>query len=1207
MSTLSPFREDAAPAAPTASQHEDETWYSPEIVGSAPLVSEYEEEAATEEADEAFDFGEAEAETSHPILALFPLPPAVLEALSNGLSSVAVGLAANAGYRDTNQLTNIVFYFRHPNLIGRKIRPDERDLAAEWVAIRDRLVKPALRSTVSVPPTPTPAPAPAAAPGTYPAALSPDGLQWPGHSQAELEFMKAVYLRHRQRARGDFVMDLPKDSLAQVEGEARGREARKDAAAAVKKMLDDARIALAREHPEAQIGIVSAYRSATRQFEIWQGHDPQGKDKGSGFPYYYGEAKSLGLVREGDFSPAAVEKVAEYLGGYIASPGFSNHQDGLAFDFGVGLKGKGLGKLREGSWFHKWLKLHAPGHRFEPLKTEAWHWTYRPKPGGAQEVWAGEVATEVGAPVRANEVRVPRIPLLKRHSGRPPDLILRWNDMPSVPAEIDVAVHLHGFWYDRMSLVRDIEPVSGLDLVPVKGEQGQGRTRPTLTVLPRGNNTGIKQTQGPYNAYTFPALVTKTGLTDLIQVALERFASEVGGSAPRVGRLILTAHSGGGKALLQILQYHDPHQVHVFDALYWSPDPLIAWARKRIEKDRAAGASADYMAKDGGGLRVFYQGRYAGGTRPSSLAVRKALAGDIDPSVAAWYRVEASKYDHFQIPRLYGWRVLADVAADVPQAYVEQPKARREAELEREDEYEDAGEYEDEGEHEYEYGDEHEYEYGGEHDHEDLFGEAELWEAEDEDEGIESPEVERGEAEAFLGELEEEELPFERVEETPTTVTFPSGVALTVVTGPTGQGEEHYDPNSTGNPLLDTGPAVRGQRVSANFTVGELVHSGGKTFDRARIDPELVRCLQKLRDHVGKPVRVTSGYRPYLYNVDLYTKTYNKKPTLSRHSSGQAADVNVSGMTGMQLAKAAIDAYGTEIGVGVGNGFAHIDVRRKWARWTYFESDKQRNDQAIAELDAYRRQRPSGGTPVPAPKPTPAPAPAPTPAAPDEAAIRVQWDAHPKVHNHFDGGYKTYRDLAPLYRRQHGINDAGAYIEANIVEVQFLGRRSPGHRDLVAPLRAAEDELRRRGPLPKIKSFWSFVPRRIEGTNKLSNHARGRAIDIDPATNPMIKHRDDILVIRTATGVDFGAPQNAATLRAASNAFRSTFSEDWIRSQSADVAAAAGRRRRELAGYARFGLFTLDQAIVDALVSAGLRWGGSFPTRKDSMHFELRT
>ena len=87
----------------------------------------------------------------------------------------------DAGYSDVNQLTNIVFYFRHPNLIGRKIRPDERDLAAEWVSIRDRIVKPALRSTVSGLPTGAPASAPAA-PTAIPDVLSPDRLQWPGHS-----------------------------------------------------------------------------------------------------------------------------------------------------------------------------------------------------------------------------------------------------------------------------------------------------------------------------------------------------------------------------------------------------------------------------------------------------------------------------------------------------------------------------------------------------------------------------------------------------------------------------------------------------------------------------------------------------------------------------------------------------------------------------------------------------------------------------------------------------------------------------------------------------------------------------------------------------------------------------------------------------------------------------------------------------------------
>ena len=703
MRTLSPFREDLELAELTETTYDDETWYAPEIVGSSPTVGE---QGASEWEEEAYDFGEAETEAGHPILALFPLPPAVLEALSNGLGSVAVGLAANAGYRDVNQLTNIVFYFRHPNLIGRKIRLDERDLAAEWVSIRDRLVKPALQSTVSGLPSSAPASAPAA-PTTIPDVLSPDRLQWPGHSQAELDFMKAVYAEHRKRSRGDFVMDLPEGALGPIEG----RKARKDAADAARKLLDAAREEFDVAHPQAQIGIVSAYRPATQQFQIWQGRDPKGKDEGSGFPYYYREAIQLRLVDAGDFSAAAANKVAEHLGGYIAFPGYSNHQDGLAFDFGVGLKGKRLGKLKAGSWFHKWLKAHADEHNFVPLKTEAWHWTYHPQ-AASKEVWAGEAELEVAAPVRAGELRVPRIPLLARHRGSPPDLILRWNDMPSVPEEIDVAVHLHGFWYDRMSLVRDIEPVSGLDLVPVKGESGQGRTRPTLTVLPRGHNTGVKQTHGPYNAYTFPALVTKTGLTDLLRVSLERFAAEVGGSAPRLGRLILTAHSGGGKALLQILRHHDPHQVHVFDALYWPPEPLVAWARKRITKDRAAGAGADYMVREGGGLRVFYQGRNQGGTRPNSLAVRRALTADIDPSVAPWYRVEASKYDHFQIPRLCGWRVLSDVAADVPQAYVEQSRSRREGELEsaRED-FASFDEAEEDG---------------------DLFGEGELWEAEKE-------------------------------------------------------------------------------------------------------------------------------------------------------------------------------------------------------------------------------------------------------------------------------------------------------------------------------------------------------------------------------------------------------------------------------------------------------------------------------------------
>ena len=59
-------------------------------------------------------------------------------------------------------------------------------------------------------------------------------------------------------------------------------------------------------------------------------------------------------------------------------------------------------------------------------------------------------------------------------------------------------------------------------------------------------------------------------------------------------------------------------------------------------------------------------------------------------------------------------------------------------------------------------------------------------------------------------------------------------------------------------------------------------------------------------------LRVTSVYRPYLYNVGVY-RNRNQKPTESQHSSGRAADVKISGMTGMQIAMAAIDACGRSL------------------------------------------------------------------------------------------------------------------------------------------------------------------------------------------------------------------------------------------------------------------------------------------------------
>ncbi|TLP52408.1 D-alanyl-D-alanine carboxypeptidase family protein [Microbispora triticiradicis] len=54
-------------------------------------------------------------------------------------------VAVARGERDENALTNLVFAARHPELGGRGIRPEERQLAREWLQIRDAIVRPVLR------------------------------------------------------------------------------------------------------------------------------------------------------------------------------------------------------------------------------------------------------------------------------------------------------------------------------------------------------------------------------------------------------------------------------------------------------------------------------------------------------------------------------------------------------------------------------------------------------------------------------------------------------------------------------------------------------------------------------------------------------------------------------------------------------------------------------------------------------------------------------------------------------------------------------------------------------------------------------------------------------------------------------------------------------------------------------------------------------
>ena len=60
-----------------------------------------------------------------------------------------------AGRKDENELTNIVFFLRHPSRKGTRIGADEQALKAEWLSIRSQLVAPALLSGPEIGPVHT--------------------------------------------------------------------------------------------------------------------------------------------------------------------------------------------------------------------------------------------------------------------------------------------------------------------------------------------------------------------------------------------------------------------------------------------------------------------------------------------------------------------------------------------------------------------------------------------------------------------------------------------------------------------------------------------------------------------------------------------------------------------------------------------------------------------------------------------------------------------------------------------------------------------------------------------------------------------------------------------------------------------------------------------------------------------------------------------
>lgn len=114
-------------------------------------------------------------------------------------------------------------------------------------------------------------------------------------------------------------------------------------------------------------------------------------------------------------------------------------------------------------------------------------------------------------------------------------------------------------------------------------------------------------------------------------------------------------------------------------------------------------------------------------------------------------------------------------------------------------------------------------------------------------------------------------------------------------------------------------------KITENFWSGEFYCKCG-ICARQIVEKELVERLEHLRNSVGHPLLVNSGYRCARHN-----ELVGGRPN-SAHLYGKAADISSSGLTGKEIAQHA-ERYFDRIGVA--DSWIHVDVLPGAARWSY--------------------------------------------------------------------------------------------------------------------------------------------------------------------------------------------------------------------------------------------------------------------------------
>jgi uncharacterized protein YcbK (DUF882 family) len=122
-----------------------------------------------------------------------------------------------------------------------------------------------------------------------------------------------------------------------------------------------------------------------------------------------------------------------------------------------------------------------------------------------------------------------------------------------------------------------------------------------------------------------------------------------------------------------------------------------------------------------------------------------------------------------------------------------------------------------------------------------------------------------------------------------------------------------------------------GKQLSTHFHSNEFTCKGNAKGictckgEEVDMDPSLISLLELVRNHFGKPVTITSGYRCLTYNRSIGSGDE------SQHPKKTAADIQVAGVAPGKVHAFLADTTG---GLGSYSTFTHLDTRPKKARWS---------------------------------------------------------------------------------------------------------------------------------------------------------------------------------------------------------------------------------------------------------------------------------